>query len=231
VLVDTTVIAKSPVRFLVAGMGDALATHFEADMCFRTSSPAGTRALSTRATRALARLCFDILMDYGLQARAEAESGIPGPAIEAVVEANVFLSGLGFQNGGLSAAHAVGNSFHYVAEHFETPQCHGELVGFGTLTQLVLEGRKPRFLNKIFSFCKAVGLPTTFKELTLKNVSEEIVTTVADAASREGMIRSMTGANKERDKDGRFYDHRKIFNALKAADAYGQLFNRGRQVI
>ena len=30
ILVDTTVIANAPVRFLVSGMGDALSTYFEA---------------------------------------------------------------------------------------------------------------------------------------------------------------------------------------------------------
>src|SRR5512137_2845464 len=39
VLVDTAVIAKAPVRFLVAGMGDALSTYFEARSCMRSDSP------------------------------------------------------------------------------------------------------------------------------------------------------------------------------------------------
>jgi len=39
VLVDTHVIAKAPVRTLVAGMGDALATWFEADACTRSCAP------------------------------------------------------------------------------------------------------------------------------------------------------------------------------------------------
>jgi glycerol dehydrogenase len=33
VLVDTTIIAKAPMRFLIAGIGDALSTWFEADAC------------------------------------------------------------------------------------------------------------------------------------------------------------------------------------------------------
>ena len=92
VFVDTAVIAKSPVRLLVAGMGDALNTHFEADMNYRTASPSiGTRALSTITGRALAKLCLDILLEFGLQAKREAEAGIPGPGLEAVVEATVLL--------------------------------------------------------------------------------------------------------------------------------------------
>jgi glycerol dehydrogenase len=224
VFVDTAVIAKSPVRLFVAGIGDALNTHFEADMNYRTASLSiGTRALSTITGRTLARLSLDILMDYGLQAKVEVEAGLPGPGLEAVAEATVLLSGLGFENCGLSAAHAVAHGFDHIRESFERPPLHGEQSGFGTLVQLILEGRAPEFLNKIFGFCKAVGLPITFHDFTL-TASDEVLEAVADAASRSILIQSMAGARKERDEEGRFYDHREIFNALKATDAYGRAF-------
>jgi glycerol dehydrogenase len=225
VFVDTAVIAKSPIRLLVAGMGDALNTHFEADMNYRTASPSiGTRALSTITGRALAKLCLDILLEFGLQARNEAEAGIPGPGLEAVVEATVLLSGLGFENCGLSAAHAVAHGFDHVTESFERHPFHGEQSGFGTLVQLILEGRSPQFLDKIFGFCKAVGLPITLEELGLKNTADEVLSKVADAASKSILIQSMAGAWKQRDRNGRFYDDRELFNALKATDAYGKTF-------
>ncbi len=46
VLVDTAIIARAPVRFLVSGMGDALATRFEAEACRQTLSnnEAGAKA-------------------------------------------------------------------------------------------------------------------------------------------------------------------------------------------
>jgi glycerol dehydrogenase len=194
-------------------------------MCHRTSTPAlGTRAQSTRTARELSRLCFDILMEYGVQAKVEAASSLPGPAIEAVTEANVLLSGLGFEGGGLSAAHAVGNAFEHIPESFERRGYHGELVAFGTLTQLILEGRTPDYLDRIFGFCRKVGLPTTFEEMTLRNVKEEALERVALAASRSILIRSMAGARKEPDEDGEFFDRREIACALKTVDAYGRAF-------
>lgn len=65
VLVDTGIIAKSPARMLVAGMGDALATWFEADACARAGSLSVARGQATAAAMACARLCFDILMETG----------------------------------------------------------------------------------------------------------------------------------------------------------------------
>jgi glycerol dehydrogenase len=227
VLVDTAVIALSPVRLLVAGMGDALATYFEADMCYRTTSPSiQTGALSTITARTLGKLCFDTLMKYGVEAKAEAEAHIAGPALEAVVEANVLLSGLGFESGGLSVAHAVGHAFHIIKGQFREPLFHGELVAFGTLTQLLLEGRTPGFLETIYGFCKSIGLPTTFDEMTLYELSDGDIEEVALSASRNTLITSFTGANKERDEMERFYDHMEIFNALKAADFYGHFFQK-----
>jgi glycerol dehydrogenase len=157
-----------------------------------------------------------------VQARIEAEAGIPGPALEAVVEANVLLSGLGFESGGLSAAHAVGHAFHHIREFFVEARFHGELVAFGTLVQLVMEGRRTDFLDELFRFCKAVGLPTTFSEMTLPEMTDEAIEKVALAASRDILIRSFAGAAAERDDSGRFFDHREIYRALKAADAYGR---------
>ena len=85
-----------------------------------------------------------------------------------------------------------------------------------------MEGRKPEFLDKIFGFCKAVGLPTTFEELGLKPASDEALEKVADAASKSNLIQSMAGATRKPNEEGRFYDHREILNALKATDAYGR---------
>ena len=81
-----------------------------------------------------------------------------------------------------------------------------------------------RLTVKIFGFCKAVGLSTTFEELSLKNASDEVLEKVADAASKSQLIQSMAGARKERDAEGRFYDNWEIFNALKATDVYGRAF-------
>jgi glycerol dehydrogenase len=223
VLVDTGVIARAPARLLVAGMGDALATFFEADVCRRTGTPSfHTGAQSTMTAQTVARLCLQILLEHGLQATKEAEAGVPGPGIEAVTEANVLLSGLGFENGGLSAAHALEGAFHLIPNRFETHLYHGELVAFGTLTQLVLEARDPEFLERIFRFCKSVGLPTTFSEMTLTNVTDEDLKTIADGASKSIIIRSMPEGRSQADENGRFYDHLSIFRALKATDALGR---------
>ncbi|MCS6854698.1 MAG: iron-containing alcohol dehydrogenase, partial [Elioraea sp.] len=61
VLVDTGVIARAPVRFLVAGMGDALSTWFEAEDCRVKRGANMTGRLGPMTAYALARLCYDTL--------------------------------------------------------------------------------------------------------------------------------------------------------------------------
>ena len=97
-------------------------------------------------------------------------------------------------------------------------------MAFACLTQLVLEGRKPEYLETIFRFCTSVGLPTTFDEMRLKGLTDEDLMTVSDFASRLKVIGSMQGGRREADKDGRYYDHLAIYRALKATDAFGRSY-------
>ncbi len=134
------------------------------------------------------------------------------------------MSGLGYENGGLAAAHAVATSWTQVYDLFEAHPTHGQLAGFSTLTQLIMEARPHEFLDRIYGFCKKVGLPTTFEELGLKNASDEAVRKVAEDASKNFVIMSMPRASKMPDDEGKFYDPDEIFNCMKAADAYGKAF-------
>jgi len=222
VLVDTQIIAQAPVRTLVAGLGDALPTFFEMDVCRRTGAPTLAGGPATRTARMMARLCYDTVMEYGPRAVIENEAGVPGPALEAVVEANVLLSGLGYENGGVSAAHGLATSFSNFHNLFDPAPYHGELAAFSTLVQLIMEDKDSELLDEIFGFCQAVGLPTTFEELGLQDVTDEVLKKIAENASRGLLIRSMPRAKAAPDPEGRFYDALEIFHCLKAADAYGQ---------
>lgn len=184
VLVDTAIIAKAPARLFVSGMGDALATWFEADACakaFAGNLPGGS---STAAALALARLCYDLLLEYGLQAKLAIEKGVVTPAVEKIVEANTLLSGLGFESSGLAAAHAVHNGLTVLEKtHGEY---HGEKVAFGTLVQLILEERSTAQINEVIDFCCSVGLPVTLKQIGIDEIKEDEIMSIAEASVVQG---------------------------------------------
>jgi len=184
VLVDTAVIARAPVRLLVAGMGDALATMFEAKTCVEGHVRNTRGGGSTQSALALAELCYRTLLADGLQARRAAERQVVTPALERLVEANTLLSGLGFESSGLAAAHAVHNGLTTAAGTHA--YFHGEKVAFGLLVQLVLEGKPRAALEEVLRFALEVGLPLTLDQIGLGDAPRTVLREVAERATAEG---------------------------------------------
>lgn len=186
VLVDTKIVAQAPKEYLVSGMGDALATFWEADTCARSCKPNALTGATppTLSALALARLCYDTLLEHGYAAMLAVEKDVVTSSVEAIVEANTLLSGLGFESGGLAGSHSVHNGFTVLeATH---GKLHGQKVAFGTLTQLVLEGRPSSLINEVMAFCLSVGLPICFEDLGIENPSREDIRAVAEATTAEG---------------------------------------------
>lgn len=184
VLVDTQVIANAPVRFLVAGMGDALATWFEADSCRQSYSENQCGGLGTLAGYSLARLCYDTILEYGVAAKTSCEQNVVTPALSHVVEANTLLSGLGFESGGLASAHSIHNGLTRL--HGTHDYYHGEKVAIGVLAGLFLADRPSELIDDVYDFCESVGLPTTLSDVGIGDASDKDLQLVAEAACAEG---------------------------------------------
>lgn len=211
VLVDTGIIAKAPVRFLIAGMGDALSTFFEARACIRSGANNMPGGKSTKAAFALATTCFETLMEDSIKAKIACEMKVVTQALENIVEANILLSGLGFESSGLAAAHAIHNGLTVLEEthHY----MHGEKVAFGTIVHLVLENAPEEELTKVIGYCKAVGLPTCLKDLGVVDVTEQKIMAVAKAATEPGeTIHNMPFTVTAKD----------VYAAILTADKLGQ---------
>lgn len=79
VIVDSAIIAAAPVKFLVAGMGDALGTYFEARMCAKAKAPSLENGGITLSALALCRLCYETLLANGVQAKSAVEQHLLTP--------------------------------------------------------------------------------------------------------------------------------------------------------
>lgn len=184
VLVDSSIIAAAPVRFLVSGIGDALATWFEAEDCRIKGAGNMTTRPGPMTAFELARFCYTTLMRYGRLAKLACEQHQVTPALEHVIEANTLLSGLGFESGGLAAAHAIHNGLTVLpATH---KYWHGEKVAFGTLAMLMLTDRAPELIEEVYQFCEDIGLPTTLADIGLAGVSDDELLAVARASCQTG---------------------------------------------
>lgn len=225
VLVDTKVIAKAPTRFLVAGMGDALSTYFEARATHNSYSrvnaslPMGSLdgstppASGTYAALAMAKLCWEHLQEDGLNAKIACDANVVTESLNKIVETNILLSGLGFESGGLAAAHAIHNGMTVLpgTHHY----LHGEKVAFATLAQLVLEDAETAELHAVLDFMAAIGLPLTLADLGVPSITFEEALEVAKIASiPEESIHSMPFSIVVEE----------VANAIIVADRIGQAY-------
>lgn len=196
VLIDTTIIANAPVRFLVSGMGDALATYFEARASEASFSrvnaglPCGggtndiAPAMGTNAANMMAKLCYETLLADGYSAKKACENKVVTKSLENIIEANILLSGLGFESAGLAAAHAVHNGLSALdATH---KYYHGEKVAFGVLVQLVLENAPAEEIDEVISFSMSVGLPVCLADIGVTKISNDELKLVAEKACIPG---------------------------------------------
>jgi glycerol dehydrogenase len=181
VLIDSQVVANAPVKLLAAGVGDALATWLEARATAKSGSATMAGGLPTQAGTALARLSWDILWENALPALDAVRDHLVTPAVEKVIEANTLLSGLGFESGGLAAAHAIHNGLTAAPQAHGL--AHGQKVNVGSLAQLVLEGAPTSEIRDFVEFTTRVGLPNTLTEIGLGVDDVDTLTAVAQAAT------------------------------------------------
>src|SRR5262245_5142995 len=218
VLVDTSVIASSPRRLLVAGMGDALATWFEAETVVAARKANQVGGATTQSASALARLCYETLLRDGRAACDALAAKAVTPALERLVEANTLLSGLGFESGGLAVAHSVHNGLTTAPPTHAF--LHGEKVAFGLVVQLVLEGKPDALLDEVLSFASDVGLPTRLDDLGLGDASAEVIDRIAIRATAPGE----TAHNEPFPVDAAA-----LADAIRAADARARAWREQRE--
>jgi len=189
VVIDSRIVAEAPVRYIVAGMGDAMATWYEARTCL--NNPKARTVLGARPTlaaSAIGELCAKTLFDYGLSAVEAVKRSEVNDALESIVEANTLLSGIGFESGGLAGAHAVAQGLTVVPRVHHN-YLHGEMVAIGLLTQLILETREDEG-KKVAEFFAKVGLPIHFGQISLSPPNDAELGEVMEAAMTLRILRN-----------------------------------------
>jgi len=171
VVVDTELIARAPKKLLLAGIGDAISKKFEVAQCDKAGGLNIYGARGTMAASALADLCYKTLREHAHGALHAVEHQRPDASLEALVEAAVLLSGLCFENGGLSVAHAMTRGLTSITE--TANELHGLQVAYGLLVQLQLERRPAASVAELRHFYAELGLPTCLRELGLKRAASE----------------------------------------------------------
>lgn len=162
VLVDSKVIVEAPVRFFLAGIGDALSKKYEAAQCRSSGARNFYSGLQTECAGAIASHCDTVLRRDALAAAKDVRARRITPEVESVIEAAILLSGLSFENGGLSIAHSLGRGFSVIPAM--QAYLHGEQVGFGTLVQLAMTADAGTERRAFSALLSELGLPRRLSE-------------------------------------------------------------------
>lgn len=193
VLVDTSIIARAPRRFFVAGIGDALSKKFEAEQCFNSGGMNFYKARPAGLAVSIANQCYEVIRRDAVASLAAVDRKDPDAAFENIVEATILLSGLGFESGGLSIAHSLTRGFSALPSL--NGSLHGEQVAFGLLAQLCLEQRSADFLADMVGFYRQVGLPISLEDLGFSGDVQEGIRTIAQRSVAEApYLKQFVGA-------------------------------------
>lgn len=167
--INTEIIAKSPSKYIWAGMGDTYAKYFEAEMSSRGEDLVHYHALGVTVSQ----MCLSPLLKYGKKAMEDFKNGVAGFEVEQAVLAVVVTTGIASilltnehiidYNTGL--AHAV---FYALTSypHIEERHLHGEVVGYGVLILLLVD-RNEEMFRTMFDFNKSIGLPTCLADIEM----------------------------------------------------------------
>lgn len=220
VMNDTRIISQGPPHMLASGISDALATLIEARATKEAHGQNMHDGKATIAGNAIAEKCEETLFQYGIQAYAANKEKTVTPALEAVVEANTLLSGLGFENGGIAGAHAIHNGLSALHGKIHD-KSHGEKVAYGIVTQLVLENRPIDELERYIDFMLKLDLPITMEDLHLAEASDDDLKRVAELAVDPED--TMTNMPFEVTADD-------VVEALKAVDVYVKDYKKRKDI-
>jgi glycerol dehydrogenase len=187
VIVDSRIIVNEPVRYLSAGMGDALATWIEGRACAESATPNYVFAKKfgglhrTLTGMAIAKESYELLMAKGRSAYLSAKAMALTETLEDIIEVNILMSGMGFENVGCAGAHSIADGMTVLPEGANT--LHGEKVAYGCIVELICENRPAEEIDELIEFCLDVDLPITLKDLQIEP-SEENIKTIANASMK-----------------------------------------------
>ena len=168
VFINDKIIAKSPVEYLQAGIGDALSKDPEVSLALRHVELDQNLLVG----KALCAACTEPLLKYGEQALNDCKAGKTSQALQEVILDIVISTGLVsnmtvcpefYYNTNLA------HCFYYAATIFPVYHqfLHGFWVAFGVLVLLQYDGQT-QLRDRVMDFYRKTGLPVTLAQVGLK---------------------------------------------------------------
>jgi glycerol dehydrogenase len=176
--IDPQIIADAPAQYLQAGMGDTIGKHFECHFSARGDRLEHSSALG----REISNLCYEPLREYGRQALQDCTAHRATPALEQAVLANIVSTGLVSLTVLDQYNGAIAHSVYYglvLLPGFEEKWLHGNVVAYGVLVQLAVDGDTAQALQ-LKEFLQQLHIPTTLREMGVPVQREALAEVLAE---------------------------------------------------
>ncbi len=163
--INPSVIADAPSQYFWAGMGDTMAKHVECVFSCRNDELDFESAYG----KIISELCFEPIIANGRKAYDDVRAHRVSPAVMQVIESIIIATGSVSLSVDPAYNSALAHALYYglsVREWMEHRHLHGEIVSYGTLVQLMMDGQKEQ-LKRVYDFNRSVGLPICLKNLEL----------------------------------------------------------------
>ena len=180
--INLNIIARSPERYMWAGMGDTYAKYFESTV----SSRGEELTHYIRLGIVISSMCLEPILSCGKKAMEDNRAGRVSYELEqtvlAIVVSTALTSILVTKDRIIDYNTGMGHAVFYALTSFpqiEKGHLHGEVVAFGILILLLADGQKEMF-RKMYDFNRSVGLPTCLAdvEITREQLPEVIAKTL-----------------------------------------------------
>lgn len=164
--IDTEIIAEAPTSFIRAGVGDTLAKFYEVEF----SSRGRQKSYKDEMALSISRMCNIPLIESAVSAIEDSKNNRPSEKLEEVALIILVSTGMVSMlinpkfNGAL--AHAL---FYGLTEipGFEENFLHGDVIGYTTTVQLVLDNQIDE-ARKISNLIEKLGVETTLSARGIK---------------------------------------------------------------
>lgn len=179
--INPNMILSAPVRYLWAGIGDAMAKHVESQW----SAKAGEHLdFGSELGIISGRMCFYPLLESGKQAYEDAKAGNISEALQSAILNIIISPGIVSvsahpnYNGGIAHALFYGLTSR---KHIEENHLHGEVVSYGTLVNLMVDQDMEK-LKQTYELNRSIGLPVCLGdlELTREDSLEDVLDVVME---------------------------------------------------
>lgn len=174
--INLEVLAQAPAEYLQAGMGDTIGKFFECHFSARNDRLEHSSALG----REISNMCYEPLREHGSQALMDCKANLVSNSLEQAALAIIVSTGLvstlvlDLYNG------AVAHSTYYgmvTIPGFDETHRHGNVVSYGVLVQLMLDGDREKALE-VKTFLQSIGIDTTCREMKVPLDRETLAPTL-----------------------------------------------------